>query len=1514
MADSSLQTLQIFLISATGIPRPRWSLRDGTKTYVTVDEVLSNARCGSTLSAGNTTPEWREMLAPFHLSHSSLLRFKIYRRWPILFLGFNQLVATREISVAELIRMQRTSSDSVISLAMSANESTAVLNLSLELQDLTTSAARAQISTMTERNSNAAVEISRNRSNTFSLIAVRLGTLARIAQPFAQLHPISEGALTLVQKMVGALELRLDSDISLQEMTADVYRVLAFVESAELVPRLECLTPLIHETLRCVVDCIRYVCRRDTYGALDVSRINGLRDLQAELKALELRMFQALTLDVAHMTFRTERMTSSILNERLLAKLRPVAMPRTSGTHHRTTCFPGTRSNMHAKLIEWGALDATPNVLWLSGPAGTGKSTIATTLADTLEYLGYLGSFVFLNRDVMERAEPSALIRTIAHHLASHGDGPLTEAIVAAIKKDPYVAEMRLARQFEQLILEPVCAMSLPARPVVIIIDALDEGGHGDSQRDFLAVLREGLPKLPKHVRVLITSRRDGNIAKSLFNLPCVGEHDLTKESDIHDDIRTYITAQMKRIRLKHPQSLPSSWPGTHLINELVSHAAGLFIWAVFACRHIAEFDPKGRIVQVIENTIDQGGAESLDYLFEKAILGPSWQLPDSAMILKHVLTVIIMARNPLSSQSIADIIGTDVMVVLQSVSDLHSVLNVDEYGLIRIYHPSVRDYLTNVTRVKSAQWFIEVETGDSYLAVQCLSRLGQKLKYNPMKLDSAIDFKSGEYKRCFVWNAPHYDAPASIKYACTTWIEHVCSVRRSELLPTLQKHIAEFYSSHFLHWLEMLSLMECSRDAIRALGKLHSWCLGHKGTPAFDSELCDLVYDSWRFVNTFSQTIEAHPLLVYDTALPFLPKNTAIREILSRQHALGVPEILVGGLAGWDSCLYSMNRHKGIVRSLAMCPRRSDIASGSGDISVRVWNWETGVETLPSFGSNGLHDHTRDISSVQFAPDGASIFSGSLDATICCWDSATGVLKTRLVDPATPAVMHYAERHGTRIHSIAVLLDGNLIAAGRRDGRIAMWSLKESRREPEMDLVGHGGPVFSIHANNDRNILVSGSEDATVRLWDVVKRTARVYRGHTDSVTSVALSSDMSRITSGSADHTVRVWTTNSEVGECSILHGHTDDVWAVAFSLDGEYIASAGKDCKICLWTTSGNKLFQQFTSHTGPIYSLLFCDPTRLVSGAHNGEVRVWKVSETQTVEDEMLAFHTNFVTAVAISNGGSLLASASADSTAIIWNAQTGHPTFPSLRIHSAAINCIAFSSDDNIVASGSNDRTVRLLDTNTGNVVGPVVHFSCEVLFLAFFEHSTLAIGLADDTIVLWDTLAHTQTLRLTCTPHGHLCALAVSTRLGKVGCMYSRPHGTRGLMLWDATTGEVLLQQDFPLRADTADSIHLEGAHIAFSDDDLHVNMRYHYSEDGCIETHAFDLTTGLEAPAIAERTRRLYAQNAEIYQKDTIIMPLPRDFRTTDIVRCWEVSGGVIMVGMNSGRVYAIDLSHAEV
>lgn len=495
----------------------------------------------------------------------------------------------------------------------------------------------------------------------------------------------------------------------------------------------------------------------------------------------------------------------------------------------RNTRFPGTRAAVVDELTKWAFFTAThTNVFWMFGPSGTGKSTIATSIAEIFDALGYMGSFVFFDRDVVERANPSAFIRTIAYHLGQKG-GPMADAIVAAVEKNPRVSEMGLARQFKTLILEPM-ATSISSRPVIIIIDALDEGAiDGEVPADFLAVLADGLPRLPKHVRVLITSRRDPKIVSSLSALPCVRKYDLSREPDIHQDIRAFMTARLEAVRLQN--SLPTSWPGPESIDKLVEHASGLFIWAVVACTHLDSWLANERLIQLLQSTAGRGIEEPLDVLYATAIGGPgAWKPPDTARVLHDVLVAIVMAHTPLSAESIADLIGRTIPAVGSAVGDIHSILNVDDEGLVRVVHPSVRDYITNLARcAPNLPWHVDAEAGNSFLGIGCLELIGRRLKYNFMNLVQTDDFRRTHVRRDSTWNAPQYSGPASIKYACTAWIEHVCCVHRLDLLLELYAHISQFFSSGFLPWLEVLSVLKRSRDAIRLLGKLHSWCLAHK-------------------------------------------------------------------------------------------------------------------------------------------------------------------------------------------------------------------------------------------------------------------------------------------------------------------------------------------------------------------------------------------------------------------------------------------------------------------------------------------------------------------------------------------------------------------------------------------------------------------------------------------------------------------------------------------------------------
>ena len=95
------------------------------------------------------------------------------------------------------------------------------------------------------------------------------------------------------------------------------------------------------------------------------------------------------------------------------------------------------------------------NILWLHGLAGSGKSTLATTIANLFGDSGRLGAFLFFDRDVTERSDPSVIVRTLAHQLAG-SDPRIGAAIRAVVEKNSNVIMYPLPHQLRKLVIGPL--------------------------------------------------------------------------------------------------------------------------------------------------------------------------------------------------------------------------------------------------------------------------------------------------------------------------------------------------------------------------------------------------------------------------------------------------------------------------------------------------------------------------------------------------------------------------------------------------------------------------------------------------------------------------------------------------------------------------------------------------------------------------------------------------------------------------------------------------------------------------------------------------------------------------------------------------------------------------------------------------------------------------------------------------------------------------------------------------
>lgn len=119
-----------------------------------------------------------------------------------------------------------------------------------------------------------------------------------------------------------------------------------------------------------------------------------------------------------------------------------------------------------------------PRILFVNGIAGTGKTTIAFSVADWAYSKGILTANFFFAGDEKDLNDYSLVFSSLAHQIAQFNLDSKHE-VAKALEQDPDVARQILVNQFDRLILRPLKAAepSIPntTTTTLFILDALDE-------------------------------------------------------------------------------------------------------------------------------------------------------------------------------------------------------------------------------------------------------------------------------------------------------------------------------------------------------------------------------------------------------------------------------------------------------------------------------------------------------------------------------------------------------------------------------------------------------------------------------------------------------------------------------------------------------------------------------------------------------------------------------------------------------------------------------------------------------------------------------------------------------------------------------------------------------------------------------------------------------------------------------------------------------------------------------
>ncbi|KAJ7127610.1 WD40 repeat-like protein [Mycena epipterygia] len=1216
------------------------------------------------------------------------------------------------------------------------------------------------------------------------LVTSKLEILIGIGDEIATIHPYANAAWKILTSVYQAVKKQQTTDDKLVKLVDTMVDAYSFVEDVSSLPqkikRLEDRAlAIVQHTVKCAEFIQDYTNASGFSGRVVYNILNNAEERIDELSATFLELKDALDKRLQMESFL---ILGTVERSEMLKQLKPVDMSATL----RPLCLKGTRQKMLNDITEWvNDPVALSNVVWLSGVAGSGKSTISTTVSESLRASNRLGAFLFFDRNDISRSDPGSVIRTIAYKLGL-SNPYIGSMISGVIHHDPAVVDAPIQTQFKALLLDPLTSVKQHTpRPILIVLDALDECGDPRSRATLLSILSNEFPKLPHIIRLLITSRRDPDIVDEFRNH--FTEMHLDTGVASSDDVELFLRHELVQIQVR--KTLASTWPGEANIQQLVNLAGGLFIWASTAILFMNAYQPDGRLKILLAQDPTASEGVKLDELYVVALkMSAEWYTDNAfAQDARAVLACIVLGRVPMTEKTI------DMILEKETSGDvlkyLGCVVQWSPGKEARTLHASFTDYLTDPIRSGGRPWSIDPKIDHHPLSLGCLRILNDELKFNICGLENS-----------HLLNADVPDisrrvaelVPPQLTYSSCFWFNHVQATPFDD---TVLQAIDSLLHHKFLYWLEVLSLL--GRIAITTTG-LKVAADYAKGE---DKDLEDFAVDTIKFMAGFAPIVAQSVPHIYLSALSFTPRGSAIAKQFS---ALFPQTLMFQNTSGdeWPTIQKVLRGHRNLVYSVDFSPDGSRIASGSVDRTVCIWDAETGVLLAGPF-----EGHTNDVASVNFSPDGSCIASGSHDNTVRVWDTQTGAL-----------VAGPFEGHTGSVNSVNFSTDGGRIASGSDDNTVQIWNAHTGARVAG-PFEGHTDCVMSVNFSPDGTRIASGSHDNTVCVWDAQTGALVVgpFNGHTDGVSSVNFSTDGGRIASGSNDNTVQIWNAHTGARVAGPFKGHTNSVTSVQFSPDGTRIVSGSCDNTVRVWNAcTGALVAGPFEGHTHFVMSVHFsADGARIASGSNDTTVRIWDAHPRVLVAGPFKG-HINEVASVNFSPDGSRIASGSHDNTVCIWDAQTGALVAGPFKGHTDWVRSVHFSPDGTRIASGSNDRTLCVWDAQTGALVSGPCKFEGHTDWIRSVHFSSdgaqLASGSDDKTVRVWN--AHSDAL----------VARSFEGHTNWVESVHFSPDGTRlasgshdkTVCVWDVQTG-ALIAGPFEGHTDEVNSVNFspDGEQIA---------------------------------------------------------------------------------------------------
>jgi WD40 repeat protein len=263
------------------------------------------------------------------------------------------------------------------------------------------------------------------------------------------------------------------------------------------------------------------------------------------------------------------------------------------------------------------------------------------------------------------------------------------------------------------------------------------------------------------------------------------------------------------------------------------------------------------------------------------------------------------------------------------------------------------------------------------------------------------------------------------------------------------------------------------------------------------------------------------------------------------------------------------------------------------------------------------------------------------------------------------------------------------------------------------------------------------------------------------------------------------------ARMGTMRLRHG--SQIYTIAYSPDGKLLASGSAHGELRLWDAATGKLVQRFVDPFGSVFHVIAFSPDgELLASDKGGTFGLWQVSTGKKLRD-LEGGNSGAATSVAFSPDGKELALGTEYDPAIqIFDPSTGKFS-RKITGHEKAPIVVVYSKDGKLLASASKDKTARIWDAATGKELHRFQEPE-EVVDVALSPDGKLLATKTHKAVRLYDIVSGKEVRRWEYVSNG-LRSFAFSPDGKVLGCE---------VMLWDVATGKEVCQCKGTLQGDMA--------------------------------------------------------------------------------------------------------------